>query len=128
MNVMTSASQSILRNNGGGAGGLGGFWAFAGGVLPFPGAAAGGVLAGAAPEDGCFLSFGTFGLSIKCVQLSKLVLRWGLVLCCHSTQFIRPGVKGLILEVIPLRFVHSKLAGEIPFRPAGRLSSGRRFV
>jgi hypothetical protein len=43
------------------------------------------------------------------------------------TQFIRPGEKGLILEVIPLRFVHSKLAGETLFRAEGRLS-GRRFV
>src|SRR5438105_101505 len=109
---MSMATQSIRRNKAGGlTRGVGGASGFTGAGLVLAGVA-GMVLAGA-PEDGCFLSFGTFGFSFSD--------------SCQITQFIRPGEKGLILEVKPLRSVHSKLAGEIPLRP-GEPLPGRILV
>jgi len=59
---MISAIQSMERNNAGGLTfgvGVGAGSALAGAALVFVGTAR--VVLAGAPEDGCFLSFGTFG-------------------------------------------------------------------
>jgi len=61
---MSSAIQSIRRNNGGGATGCCGVSGLAGGVLDLVVGVGAAVFADAAPEDDDFLSFGTFDLSI----------------------------------------------------------------